>query len=189
MRRIVLTKRDEEIINFLNEFKCATTSTLSKMFFNNSRRTTTRRLKLLKENNLINSSQEFVCLEQIHYLNRKPKQIKHTILITNFIGELYKNNIEILKLKKEFKIGFVRSDLLLVCKIKNKNFIYFIEVCNSKAFDVDKYVKLKKSLIWQEYFPVFPTIITISDKPVVFNKNLNIINMKLNLCDFYKLNE
>lgn len=189
MKRIVLTQRDKEIIKFLEEYKCATTSTIAQIFFNNSKRPTTRRLKLLKDYNLISSSQEFVCLEQVHYLNKKPKQLKHTIIETNFIAKLYQNNIEILKLKKEFKIGFVRCDLLLVCKINNKNFIYFVEVCNTKPFDINKYIKLKDSNLWKEYFPVFPSIIVISDKKINHNKSLNIININLNLDNFIKLKE
>lgn len=187
MKRIVLTKRDEEIIKFLGEFKCATTSSIAQIFFNNSKRPTTRRLKLLREHNLINSSQEFVCLEQIHYLNKKPKQIKHTIIETNFISKLYENKIEILKLKKEFKTGFVRSDLLLVCRIKNKTLIYFIEVCNTKSFDISKYIKLKDSNLWKEYFPVFPSIITISDKPITSHKSVEVIDLRIELDNFAKL--
>lgn len=187
MKRIVLTKRDDEIIKFLQEYKCATTSTIAQIFFNNSKRPTTRRLKLLREHNLITSSQEFVCLEQVHYLNKKPKQLKHTIIETNFIAKLYQNNIEILKLKKEFKIGFVRCDLLMVCKINNKNFIYFIEVCNTKPFDINKYIKLKDSNLWKEYFPVFPSIIVISDKTINITKALDIIKIDLNLENFEKL--
>ena len=189
MKRIVLTKRDGEIIKFLKEYKCAKTSTLAQIFFNNSKRVTTRRLKLLRDHNLINSSQEFVCLEQIHYLNKKPKQIKHTIIETNFISKLYEHNIEILKLKKEFKIGFVRSDLLLVCKINDKSFIFFIEVCNTKPFDVNKYLKLKDSDLWREYFPIFPYIIVISDRKIEYDKRLDIINMNLDLSNFNKIKD
>ena len=189
MKRIVLTERDKQIINFLSEYKCATTSTLAIVFFNGSKRPTTRRLKLLREHGLINSDQEFVCLEQTHYINKKPKQIKHTIIETNFISKLYENNIEILKLKKEFKIGNVRSDLLLVCKMNNKALIYFIEVCNTKPFDTNKYLKLKESRHWKEYFPVFPSIIVISDKPVIDSKHLNIISLNLSLDNFNKIKE
>lgn len=189
MKRIVLTDRDKQIIEFLQTYKCATTTTISNIFFNGSKRPTTRRLKLLREHGLINSTQEFVCLEQIHYLGRKPKQIKHTIIETNFISKLYENNFDILKLKKEFKIGNVRSDLLLVTKINNKALIYFIEVCNTKPFDVKKYERLKDSRNWKEYFPVFPSIIVISDKPVELSKHLSIITLNLNLDNFNKIKE
>ena len=86
MKRIILTKRDEEIIRFLSDYKCANTSTIANIFFNGSKRPCNRRLKNLKEHGFIKSSQEFVCLEQIHYINKKPTQIKHSTIVTNFIG-------------------------------------------------------------------------------------------------------
>lgn len=144
MKRIILTNRDQEILNFLNEYKCANTSTIANIFFNGSKRPCNRRLKNLREHGFIKSSQEFVCLEQIHYISKKPTQIKHSTIVSNFIGELYKNNIEIIKTKLEFKIYNVRSDLLLVAKVNGKTKIYFIEVCNTKKFDINKYIKLKK---------------------------------------------
>lgn len=184
MKRIILTNRDQEILNFLNEYKCANTSTIANIFFNGSKRPCTRRLKNLREHGFIKSSQDFVCLEQIHYINKKPTQIKHSTIVTNFIGELYKNNIEILKTKLEFKIDNVRSDLLLVCKVDGKTKIFFIEVCNTKKFDINKYIKLKNNNNWKEYFPIFPSIIVISNKPVDTNKDLNIITMDLDLNNF-----
>ena len=187
MKRIILTKRDEEIIQFLSEYKCANTSTIANIFFNGSKRPCSRRLKNLREHGFINSSQEFVCLEQIHYVGKKPTQLKHSTILTNFIAKLYQNNIDILKSKIEFKIENVRSDLLLVCKIQDKTHIFFIEVCNTKKFDVKKYIKLKESNSWRNIFPVFPGIIAISDKPVEKHNNLNIITMDLQLNDFNKI--
>ena len=189
MKRIVLNDRDEKIIEFLKEYKCANTSSLAAIFFNGSKRPCSRRLKNLREHGFINSSQEFVCLEQIHYVGKKPTQLKHSTILTNFIAKLYQNNIDILKSKVEFKIENVRSDLLLVCKIQDKTHIFFIEVCNTKKFDVKKYIKLKESNSWRNIFPVFPGIIAISDKPVEKHKDLNIITMDLQLNDFDKLKE
>lgn len=183
MKRIVVTDRDNKIIKFLDEYKLATSSTIANIFFNGSIRPTTRRLKLLREHGFIKSYQEFISLEQVHYINRKPSQIKHTVIATNFISKLYENNIEILKLKKEFKIGTIRSDLLLVCRINKKTYIYFIEVCNTKPFDEKKYIKLKDSNLWKEYFPVFPSIIVISEKENI-SKYLDIINLNLKLDNF-----
>lgn len=189
MKRIVLTERDNKIIDFLKDYKCAATSTIADIFFQGSKRPCTRRLKNLREHGFINSSQEFVCLEQIHYLGKKPSQLKHSTIVTNFIAMLYKNNIEILKTKIEYKIFNVRSDLLLVCNIERKNYIFFIEVCNTKKFDIKKYIKLKESNNWKTIFPIFPTIIVISDKEVETSKYLNIITMDLQLNNFNKIKE
>ena len=130
-----------------------------------------------------------MCLEQIHYVGKKPTQLKHSTILTNFIAKLHQNNIDILKSKVEFKIENVRSDLLLVCKIQDKSYIFFIEVCNTKKFDVKKYVKLKESSYWRSIFPIFPGIIAISDKPVEKHKDLNIISMDLQLNNFDILKE
>ena len=51
MKRIILTKRDEEIIKFLNDYKCANTSTITNIFFNGSKRSCNRRLKNLESPN------------------------------------------------------------------------------------------------------------------------------------------
>ena len=189
MKRIVLTERDNNILEFLQIYKCATTSTLANIFFNGSKRPCSRRLKHLREHGFINSSQEFVCLEQIHYLNKKPTQLKHSTILTNFIGLLYLNNVEVLKTKVEYSIEHLRSDMLLVCKINEKTQIFFIEVCNTKKFDIKKYIKLKESLKWKNTFPIFPNIIVISNKPVDNHKSLNIITLDLDLNNFNRLIE
>ena len=189
MKRMLLTDRDQQIIDFLSEYKCANTSSIADIFFNGSKRPCSRRLQLLREHGFIKSSQEFVCLEQIHYINRKPTQLKHSSILSSFIGLIYKNDIEILKSKVEFKIENVRSDLLLVCKINGKTKIYFIEVCNTKKFDIKKYLKLKESNTWRKVFPVFPEIIVISNKPVETDQRLDIIEIDLELNNFNKIIE
>ena len=90
MKRILLTDRDQQIIDFLSEYKCANTSSIADIFFNGSKRPCSRRLQLLREHGFIKSSQEFVCLEQIHYINRKPTQLKHSSILSTFIGLIYK---------------------------------------------------------------------------------------------------
>lgn len=177
MKRIILTERDNKIIEFLNQYKCATTSTISDLFFNGSRRPTTRRLKHLKEHGFIKSSQEYISTEKVHYINKKPTQLKHSCICSQFAC-MMKLNDNIIKEKIEFKIGNVRADLLL---INDKPEIYLIEVCNTKPFDVNKYIKLKRSLVWKDVFPVFPTIVVISDKSVKKSNELNIIHYNLKL--------
>ena len=177
MKRIILTERDNQIIEFLTQYKCATTSTISDLFFNGSRRPTTRRLKHLKEHGFIKSSQEYVSVEQVHYINKKPTQLKHSCICSEFVSKMKLEN-NIIKEKVEFKIGNIRSDLLLITDTPK---IYFVEVCNTKPFDVNKYIKLKKSMEWKKVFPVFPDIIVISDKKVNTTNELNIIKYNLKL--------
>lgn len=177
MKRIILTERDNQIIEFLNNYKCATTSTISDLFFNGSRRPTTRRLKHLKEHGFIKSSQEFVSVEQIHYINKKPSQLKHSCICSQFVSKMKLEN-NVIKEKIEYKIGNVRADILLITEEPK---IYLIEVCNTKPFDLNKYIKLKRSMVWKDIFPVFPTIIVISDKKVNKSNEIDIIEYDLKL--------
>ena len=177
MKRIILTERDNQIIEFLNLYKCATTSTSSDLFFNGSRRPTTRRLKHLKEHGFIKSSQEYVSIEQVHYINKKPTQLKHSCICSEFACKMKLEN-NVIKEKIEFKIGNIRCDILMITSDPK---IYFIEVCNTKPFDINKYIKLKRSMVWKDIFPVFPDIIVISNKKVNKSNEFKIIEYDLNL--------
>lgn len=177
MKRIILTERDNQIIDFLNNYKSAYTSTICNLFFNGSLRPCNRRLKHLREHGFIKSSQEYVSSEKIHYINKKPTQLKHSCICSQFASYMKLNN-NILKEKIEYKIGNVRCDLLMVT---DEPKIFLIEVCITKPFDLNKYIKLKNSLEWKKVFPVFPTIIVISDKTIKKSKELNIIHYNLKL--------
>lgn len=188
MKRIVLTERDSNIIDFLKTFRCATSSTIANIFFNGSLRPCNRRLQYLRENNLIKSSQDYISSEKVHYFNKKPSQLKHSCMMTKFISKLYENKVEILKLKKEYKIGNVRSDLLAICRIDGVVKIFMVEICNTKAFDINKYIRLKESNLYKDVFPVFPDIIVVSNKNYN-SKIFNIINIDKEFNNFGKIKE
>lgn len=183
MKRIILTGRDKEIIQFLKDFKVATTTTISDLYFNSSLRPCQRRLKYLCEHGYIKSYQENVISEKIHYVKRKPINIKHALILSQFIAQLKINNIEILKYKVPYKLDNVIADAFIAMRINNKNNIYFVEVENTKKFDLDKYEKLYYSRSWKEIFPIFPSIIVITNKKVDINNKFDIIEIKLNLSD------
>lgn len=183
MKRIVITERDKEIIQFLKDFKVATTTTIADIYFNSSIRPCQRRLKHLSEHGYIKSYQENIITEKIHYVRKKPVNLKHALILSEFIAKLKINNIEILKYKVPYKIDNVIADAFIAIKVNNQNYIYFVEVENTKKFDLDKYEKLYYSRTWKDIFPIFPGIIVISDKQVKNNNKFNIINIKLDLKD------
>lgn len=181
MKRIILTDRDKEIIQFLKDFKVATTTTISEIYFNSSVRPCQRRLKYLSEHGYIKSYQETVITEKIHYIRKKPVNLKHALILSEFIAKLKLNNIEVIKYKVPYKLDNVIADAFIAIRVNNKNNIYFVEVENTKKFDLDKYEKLYYSRMWKEIFPVFPNIIVITDKKVTINNKFNIIEIKLDL--------
>ena len=185
MKRIILNKRDYEIIEFIKEFKVATTSTIANMFFP-SLRTAQRRLKYLAEHGYIKAYQEHITLEKIYYINKRPSQLKHSLILSSFISELKKANIDILKYKVHFKIGNVISDCLLVLNYNNKNYIYLVEVENTKAFNLVKYEDLYYSRAYKEKLPTFPNIVAISNRTVKKSNKFDVIDIKLDFSNIDK---
>lgn len=183
MKRIILTDRDKEIIQFLKDFKAATTTTISHVYFNSSIRPCQRRLKYLNEHGYIKSYQENVITEKIHYVRKKPISLKHALILSQFIAKLKINNIELLKYKVPYKMDHVIADAFIAMRINNKNKIYFVEVENTKKFNLDKYEKLYYSRSWKDIFPIFPSIIVITNKPVQTNNKFDIIKLNLDLND------
>ena len=103
------------------------------------------------------------------------------MILSQFIAQLKINNIEILKYKVPYKISDVIADAFIAMRVNNQNYIYFVEVENTKKFDLNKYEKLYYSRSWKDMFPVFPSIIVITDKKINMNEKLNIIDIKLDL--------
>lgn len=181
MKKIVITNRDKEIIEFLKDFKVATTTTISNLFFNSSIRPCQRRLKYLNEHGHIKSYQENVITEKIHYIKRKPTNLQHALILSEFIAKLKLNNIELIKYKVPYKLNNIIADAFIAVRVQNENRIYFVEVENTKKFNLDKYEKLYYSRSWKDIFPVFPGIIVITNLKVNKNNYMNITDIKLDL--------
>lgn len=177
MKRIKLTDRDIEIIEFLKLNKCADTETLSHIFFNSSLRACQNRLKKLVDNGNIKAFRENILTQNIYYVRRKPISYKHALKVTQFIAELHKLNIEIIKYRVPYKLSNIIADALFIIKINNQAIPIFLEVELTKFFDLEKYQRLYYSRAWKEVFPTFPKIIVITEKKVKTDKKLDIIKI------------
>ena len=126
--RVRLQPRDNEIIEFLKNCKCADTFTIHNIFFKDCKiRTTQIRLQKLEEAGYIKSFREDILKPKIYYVKNKSKSYKHAIKVSQFIGELHKQNIEILKYKVPYKIGNIIADGLLVIRVNEDVKILFLE--------------------------------------------------------------
>ena len=176
--RVRLQQRDNEIIEFLKNCKCADIFTIHNIFFKDCKiRTTQIRLQKLEESGYIKSFREDILKPKIYYVKNKPKSYKHAIKVSQFIGELHKQNIEILKYKVPYKLENIIADGLLVVRIDGEVRILFLEVELQKYFNLQKYQELYYSRSWKEVFPVFPGIVVVSDKRVDTDKKFNIIKI------------
>ena len=184
---IRLTQRDNDIIDFLNEVKVADTQTLCNIFFNGKLRASQLRLKALADYKYIKAYRENVISQNIYYVKRKPTQIKHSLILSKFIGELYKSGIEVLKIRVPLKVGKVIADGFIAIKYNNEPKIFLIEVENTKYFDAGKYIELKQTREYKSKFPVMPSIICISDKNNKTDDKLDVIFLKTDLSDIENL--
>jgi hypothetical protein len=159
----MITKRDRLVINYLNEYKCAHTSTLKRFY--PDIRTCQRRLKILCDNKEIRRVRDNINQEYIYYI-LKPKQLRHSVLLTDFFRE-FARVAELQKCIVKFEINGVKPDALIGFKQDNRLHIAFVEVQISHTpLDVLKYEKLYYSGVWKGKLPEFPIIIAVTNHKI-----------------------
>ena len=196
---IRLTNRDIQIIEFLKEFRVASTSDLMELFnFNQS--SINRRMKQLMEEfkdikkidynptyNFYND--KYKCKlknENVYYWKRKSKSIEHDLLINKVYMELLNNkNFVIKEFKREHRITLddftVIVDGYILIEYRDREYEYLLELENNKNWNYKKYYKLE-----QEGIILPPLVICTNRRIVNYCKNLEIIKIKLNLSDIDK---
>lgn len=196
---IRLTNRDIQIIEFLKEFRVASTSDLMELFnFNQSG--INRRMKQLMEEfkdikkidynptyNFYNDKYECKLKnENVYYWKRKSKSIEHDLLINKVYMELLNNKDFIIKeFKREYRITLddftVIVDGYILIEYRCREYEYLLELENNKNWNYKKYYKLE-----QEGIILPPLVICTNRRIVNYCKNLEIIKIKLNLSDINK---
>ena len=195
-----LTNRDIKVIEFIKEFRVASTSDLIELFgFNQSG--CNRRMKQLMEefkdlkkleynptHNFYNDKYKIGLKNQnVYYWKRKSKAIEHDLLINRFYIELLnKKDIIVKEFKREHRIILedftVIADAYILIEYKGVESEYLLELENNKSFNYKKYYKLEVEGIF------VPPIIVCTDRRIYnYCKNLEIIKVKLNLSDMDKI--
>lgn len=183
---IVITDRDKEIKEFLEDVEVADTKTIHEVFFNGTCiRNCQKRLKQLTNIRFIKSYRENTISQNIYYAKNKPKNWKHKIVFSQLLGVLHQQGIEVLKYRTPFVIDTgankVISDGLIITRINEQVDIFFIEVELTKKPNYKKYEDLYYSRKYLDKFPIMPTILVVTDKRINTNhKVLNIKSSKLN---------
>lgn len=182
---IVIGDRDKKIKEFLEVVGCADTNTIAAIFFPRTCiRNTQKRLKQLVDYKFIKVYRPNMLTQNIYYSKNKPRNIKHKILFSQLLGELHRQQVEILKYKCPYKLENIIADGLIVTRTNNQIGIYFVEGEISKKLNVKKYEDSYYSNKWKEVFPIFPTILVITDKRIkTDHKHLKIKKCKLDLSD------
>jgi hypothetical protein len=154
----MITQRDQDILNFIEDFHAATTSQLHRLFFRNtSYRYSRKRLQCLYEQGFLRRMRSTINNEYAYYL-KKPsmlQQIHHDLLR----AELYvniKERYKLLEWNNEMRIGNIRPDAVAYIEY---GLPLMIEIHLSNRFNFDKYKKDFVSLFGTE-----PRIVICTDK-------------------------
>jgi hypothetical protein len=165
------------MLEYLSDYKCAHTSTLARFY--PDIKTARRRLKILADSREIGRVRDNINAEFIYYIS-KPKQIRHSVLLTDFLRE-FSRVAKIESCKTEVTIGNVRSDALIGFKQNERRYLAFVEVqISNTALDIQKYEKLYYSKEWEKKIPQFPIIIAVTDKKIP-QTNLKVIRINEDL--------
>ena len=181
---MLLTKRDDEIRDFLKEVSIADTSTINTLFFNGSIRSCQRRLKQLTEYKFIKRlDRVYLNQEYLYYVNKMPTQLEHKLIFSQFLGKLKELGADIIKYRPMFKVCNIIPDGFVAFTYNNRNYITLVEIERTKDFNIDKYLDIINTEEFKNTFPITPFITVISNKEVKSNKKLDIVNVKLDFSD------
>jgi hypothetical protein len=175
-----MTTRDYKVLNFIEDYKVATASTLSELFFP-SLNACYKRLRLMHKENIIKRTRDFVSQEYIYHTKKNPpKQLKHSLLVTDFYRELHKK-AEVLNFKLEPVHEHIRPDAVFGYKYHGKIEIGFLEIeISHKGFNYQKYEKFYTSQEYTNYYPIMPTVFIVGNNiklPEKSNVKYNIISI------------
>lgn len=158
----MITTRDIEVLEFLETYKVANTSTMQELFFP-SLSACQKRLKFLFDEKRLNRLRDNINNEYVYYYKKCPKQLKHSLLVTDFYRELHKHATNI-NFKIEPTLGNIRPDAVVAYIHNNKKKLILLEIeISNKGFDYEKYDKFYSTGLYREFFPIMPTVFAVGD--------------------------
>ncbi len=160
----MLTTRDSDVLQFVEQYGGITIKQAAKLFFSNSKYSqdlARKRLKKLADNEKLKYEGDWATNQRIYYTKKKPSS--HSIMLLNFYVELIYYGAEILEFEREYKIdGVCRPDGFMIFQYNNKGKIVFIEVDMQHKTNLDKYQKLFDTNLFQNEYGTFPQVVIIA---------------------------
>lgn len=167
-----LTSRDLEAIDFLEFHRIASTSTLEHFIYK-SRRVAQRRLKMMADSKYVKRSQDYINRDYSYYIE-KPKQFRHSLLITEFYKEFSKY-VDIKYFETQKKIDHIIPDGLIGYVESGIKKVAILEVeISNKGFDYAKY----HNFPYKKYFNTFPNVFVVSKHRIKKDNKINFIQIR-----------
>ncbi len=165
----MITKRDQDVFNFIEKFKAATTGQINQLFFSEtSDRYCRKRLQYLYEQGYLKRIRSTISNDYAYYIKKKSylQQIHHDLLRTQVYVTL-KGLYKIIDWNNEMSIESIRPEA--VAYIEDHKIIYpvFVEVHLSNSFNFNKYKDLLNSVDLKALFGLMPRVIICTDRKVL----------------------
>jgi hypothetical protein len=153
----MITKKDQDVINFIEDFHIATCTQLHKLFYDTSIQYCRKRLKYLTDNQVLKRTRSTIDNSYAYY-EKKPAQLHHD-LIRSELYTAIKSRYDLLQWENEAPVGNIRPDAL--CYIKHSGIVFpvMIEIHLSNGFNFDKYKQ-----DFKPFFGVNPRVIICTDR-------------------------
>lgn len=172
----MITKRDQDILNFIEEFHIATSSQIHKLFFDQSNyRYCMQRLQQLYNIGFLKRARSTISNEHAYYI-KKPsllQQMHHDLVRSELFVNINKT-YKILAWNNEEPIKNIRPDAMVY--VQNSAFTYindhgivfpvFIEIHLNNKFNFDKYKDLLKNNDLKAMFGLMPRVVICTDRQV-----------------------
>ena len=181
--KMMLTRRDLDLINFLEDYHIASTTTLKRFFFP-SLTTCQKRLKTLYDCDRVQRVRLTMNDDYVYYL-KKPKQFMHALIITEFYGKL-SNEVTVINYKVQKKLGKIIPDSIFLYKVVEREHIGMLEVeLSNNGFNYEKYEEFYRTGAYKEWFPFMPNVYVVCRSArLPANSPVKFIRIKYDLSDF-----
>ena len=167
----MITKRDQDILNYLDDFKISTTKQIHRIFFNGlSYRCCARRLEQLEKYGHIKHTNSTIDISFAYYTDKKPVQIHHNLLRSEIYSHII-NMYNVLEWHNEYSFQNIRSDSFAYIDDHGIPFPVFLEVHLGNSFNFDKYNILAKENDLKVIFGLMPRVVIFTDRNVSLPKN------------------
>lgn len=164
---MTLNDRDKKILAFIES--CPTNSFIVRDMFFPSLQTAQRRLNKLHEAGLVKRTRSYFGDNFIYYLDKKPRQVEHTLYLSKLLAYWSILECEIMTFRREIMLGKLRPDGIAVIRTpRNEVKTYLIEVeCshNSMSKKVSAYEEFYLDEV-QNFLGCKPIILFITNKKI-----------------------
>lgn len=168
----MLTKRDKEILLWIQEYDILTINQAKNLFFNGIYDNARRRLRVLEQQEILNSYMCKDSKEKVYYTNKKRTQ--HDIYIVDFIAKLISLGCNILdfRLKPHYLNGDLIPDAFIKFSRGDDLYLAFLEVDYKHATELLKFKSLYERLYrerneHEEFLNTFPIVVVSNFKTTV----------------------